>query len=136
MGWLKVSVFSARGDVYLAVDALFDALYYLVDADKLLNGHTHAVINARSVGVEQEVFRVDRRDLYRDAAFLHHTNGSLPSLTRYRLSGWLKDLIRLDHDLANASPIDFSHQLDLVDRFSNFVLLEVFHQLGFEHLDI
>ena len=133
---LKIGVLIARGDVHLAVNALLDALDHLVDADKLLNCHTHAVVNARAVGVKQEILGVDRHDFDGDAVFLHHTNSRLPRLTRNRLGGWLKDLLGLDDDLANASAVDFSHQLDLVDGLPNLVLLKILHQLGFKHLNV
>ena len=136
LSWLQISVLVCRGDVYLAVDALLDAFDDLVDAHILLHRHAHAVVNARPVGVEQEILGVDRHDLDSDASFFHHTDGSLTGLARDRLRGRFEHLFGLHDDLADARAIDFSHQLNLIDSFSDLVLLKVFHQLGFEHLDI
>ena len=102
-----------------------------MDAHIFLNRHAHAVIHTGAVGVKQEILRVDRHDLDRNARFLHHTNGRLAHLARNRLSRRFKYLFSFDNDLANASAVDFSHQFDLVDGFADLVLLEVLHELRF-----
>ena len=136
LGWLQIRVLGGRLDVHLAVNALLNALDDLVDAHILLNRHAHAVVDRRAVGVKQEVFRVDGHDFDGDAAFFHHTNGRLARLPWNRLRGGLKHLFRLDDDLADARAVDFGHQFDLIDGFSDLVLLEVFHELRFEHAHV
>ena len=136
LGWLQISVLGGWLNVHLAVNTLLDAFDDLVDAHILLNRHAHAVVNRRAVGVKQEILGVDGHDLDGDAAFLHHTNGRLPHLPWDRPSCGLKHLFGLDDDLANARAVDFGHQFDLVDGFSDLVLLEVLHELRFEHANV
>ena len=57
-------------------------------------------------------------------------------MARNRLSCGDKDLLGLDNNLANARAVDFGHQFDLVNGFADLVLLEILHQLGFDHLNI
>ena len=52
------------------------------------------------------------------------------------MSSGNKRLFLLDNDLANASSVDFCHQLNLVNGFPDLVQLEIFHQLRFEHRNI
>ena len=107
-----------------------------MDADILLDRHAHAVINRRAVRVKQEILRVYRHNLDRNAAFFHHTNSRLPHLARNRLRSRFKYLLRLDYDLANAGSVDFRHQFNLVNRLSNLVYLEILHHLQFQGFNV
>ena len=123
-------------DVYLLVDTTLNAFNNLMQGDILLNCNTHSVLNRVSVRINQEVLRVDRLDLYSDTFLLLHTNSCCLSNAGNSLSSRDIFFFCLDDQLTDTCTIDLSHQLDVVDRLLDLVLLEVFHQLVLQGFNV
>ena len=102
----------------------------------LLNCAAHCIVNGFTIGVNEEVFGVYRLEANACAGSFKYTNGCLALSAGNRPCSWLKACHFLNNNFTNACSINFSHQLDVVNAFLNFVLLKIFHQQGFKAFHI